>query len=100
MADEPAKIILGDTAITAIERTPGRRWLRRSKDRHPRLTHCEHCGALLSVPYCSQCGHAAIDYRRSFGHAVGDVLDEFLNWASKFFATIALRIVKPWCLTR
>jgi hypothetical protein len=23
MADEPAKIILGDTAITAIERTPG-----------------------------------------------------------------------------
>src|SRR5206468_11963799 len=99
MADEPAKIILGDTAITAIERTPGRRWFRRSKDRHPRLTHCENCGALLSGPYCSQCGQAAIDYRRSFGHVLVDVLNEFLNWDSKFFATIALLILKPWRLT-
>ena len=99
MADEPAKIILGDTAITAIERTPGRRWFRRSKDRHPRLTHCENCGARLSGPYCSQCGQAAIDYRRSFGHVLVDVLNEFLNWDSKFFATIALLILKPWRLT-
>src|SRR5213079_681952 len=99
MADEPAKILLGDTAITAIERTPGRRWFRRSKDRHPRLTHCENCGARLSGPYCSQCGQAAIDYRRSFGHVLVDVLNEFLNWDSKFFATIALLILKPWRLT-
>src|SRR6266705_4218099 len=99
MADGPAKILLGDTAITAIERTPGRRWFRRSKDRHPRLTHCENCGARLSGPYCSQCGQAAIDYRRSFGHVLVDVLNEFLNWDSKFFATIALLIVKPWRLT-
>ena len=28
-----------------------------------------------------------------------DVLDSFLNWDSKFFATIALLIVKPWRLT-
>jgi hypothetical protein len=28
-----------------------------------------------------------------------DVLNEFLNWDSKFFATIALLIVKPWRLT-
>src|SRR5437764_5313631 len=99
MADEPAKIIPGDKAITAIERTPGRRWFRRRKDRHPRLTHCENCGALLSGPYCSQCGQAAIDYRRSFGHVLVDVLNEFLNWDSKFFATIALLILKPWRLT-
>src|SRR5256886_1050204 len=99
MADEPAKIILGDTAITAIERAPGRRWFRRSKDRHPRLTHCENCGALLSGPYCSQCRQAAIDYRRSFGHVLVDVLNEFLNWDSKFFTTIALLILKPWRLT-
>src|SRR5436190_22000291 len=99
MADEPAKILLGDTAITTIERTPGRRWFRRSKDRHPRLTHCENCGARLSGPYCSQCGQAAIDYRRSFGHVLVDVLNEFLNWDSKFFATIALLILKPWRLT-
>jgi hypothetical protein len=99
MADEPAKIILGDTAISAIERTPGRRRFRRNKDRHRLLTHCENCNAPLSGPYCAQCGQPAIDYRRSFGHVLVDVLNEFLNWDSKFFATIALLILKPWRLT-
>jgi uncharacterized protein DUF3667 len=61
--------------------------------------HCENCGAPLSGPYCGQCGQPAIDYRRSFGHVLVDVLNEFLNWDSKFFATIALLIVKPWRLT-
>src|SRR5438876_665137 len=99
MADEPAKFVLGDTAITAIERTPGRRWFRRSKDRHRVLTHCENCGAPLTGHYCAQCGQAAVDYRRSFRHVIADVLDSFLNWYSKFFATIALLIFKPWRLT-
>jgi hypothetical protein len=99
MADEPAKIILGDTAISAIERIPGRRRFRRNKDRHRSLTHCENCGAPLTGHYCAQCGQAAIDYRRSFRHVIADVLDSFLNWDSKFFATIALLIVKPWRLT-
>jgi len=99
MADEPAKIILGDTAISAIERTPGRRWFGRSKDRHRPLTQCENCGAQLTGHYCGQCGQAAIDYRRSFRHVVADVLDSFLNWDSKFFTTIALLILKPWRLT-
>src|SRR5881296_1407627 len=99
MADEPAKIILGDTAITAIERTPGRRWFRRSKDRCRSLTHCENCGAHLTGHYCGQCGQAAVDYRRSFRHVIADVLESFLNWDSKFFATIALLIFKPWRLT-
>src|SRR5438477_6055341 len=101
MSDEPARIILGDTAISAIERTPGRRWFRRSKD--PRklsgLTHCENCGAQLDGHWCGQCGQAAVDYRRSFRHVAVDVLDSFLNWDSKFFTTIALHIVKPWRLT-
>ena len=99
MADEPAKIILGDTAISAIERTPGRRWFHRSKDRHRALTQCENCGAQLTGHYCAQCGQAAVDYRRSFRHVVADVLDSFLNWDSKFFTTIALLILKPWRLT-
>ena len=101
MSDEPAKIVLGDTAISALERTPGRRWFRRSKD--PRklsaLTHCENCGAQLDGHWCGQCGQAAVDYRRSFRHVVADVLDSFLNWDSKFFTTIALLILKPWRLT-
>lgn len=100
MADEPAKIILGDTAISAVERTARRRWFGRGKDRQPLpFTHCENCGAELAGPHCAQCGQAAIDYRRSFRQVIVDVLDSFLNWDSKFFATIGLLIVKPWRLT-
>src|SRR5436309_14257826 len=99
MTDEPAKIVLGDTAITALERTPGRRWFRRNKERPRALTRCENCGAPLTGHYCAQCGQAAVDYRRSFRHVIADVLESFLNWDSKFFATIALLIFKPWRLT-
>src|SRR5438874_3996057 len=100
MADEPAKIILGDTAISAVERSARRRWFGRGKDQQALpFTHCENCGAELTGPHCAQCGQAAIDYRRSFRHVIVDVLDSFLNWDSKFFATIGLLIVKPWRLT-
>src|SRR2546423_3002681 len=69
MADEPAKIILGDTAISAVERSARRRWFGRGKDRQPLpLTHCENCGAELVGPPCTQCRQAAIAYRRSFRH--------------------------------
>src|SRR5712691_3282657 len=101
MSDEPAKLILGDTAISALEEHPnGKRGFfgRRRRQRAP-LTHCENCGAQLTGRYCAQCGQAAIDYRRSFRHVIVDVLDSFLNWDSKFFATIVLLIVKPWRLT-
>jgi hypothetical protein len=101
VSDEVTKFILGDTAISAIEQAPPRRrrFFGRRKKQRPPLTHCENCGAPLSGPYCGQCGQPAIDYRRSFGHVLVDVLNEFLNWDSKFFATIALLIVKPWRLT-
>src|SRR5215470_13106581 len=99
MSDEPAKIILGDTAISAFERTPGERRLGQGKDTGPPLTHCENCGAELQGHWCSQCGQPAIEYRRSFRHVVADLLNEFLNWDSKFFTSIALLIVKPWRLT-
>lgn len=100
MSDEPAKIILGDTAISAVERKSQRGWLRRrqSEEVVP-FTECENCGAKLSGHYCSQCGQAAIDYRRSFGHVILDVLNEFLNWDSKFFGTLGLLITRPWRLT-
>jgi uncharacterized protein DUF3667 len=99
MADEPAKIILGDTAISAFERTPGQRRFRRAKETGPPLTHCENCGAELQGHWCAQCGQPAIEYRRSFRYVVADLLNEFLNWDSKFFTTIALLILKPWRLT-
>jgi hypothetical protein len=99
MADEPAKIILGDTAITGIEQPGRRRFFRRKDRQRPPLIHCENCDALLTGRWCSQCGQAAIDYRRSFRHVIVDALDSFLNFESKFFATIGWLIARPWHLT-
>jgi hypothetical protein len=100
MSDEPAKFILGDTAINNMEESGRKRFFfgRRRRERPP-LSHCENCGAPLTGRFCSQCGQPAIDYRRSFRHVIVDVLDSFLNWDSKFFATIGLLIVRPWQLT-
>lgn len=101
MSDEPAKFILGDTAISAMEEHPdGKRgFFGRRRRKRRQLTHCENCGAPLTGNYCAQCGQPAIDYRRSFRHVLVDVLDSFLNWDSKFFATIGLLIARPWYLT-
>lgn len=99
MADEPTKIILGDTAISAIEEPTRRRFFGRRKTRKPPLIQCENCGTQLSGRWCAQCGQLGIDYRRSFGHVIRDILDSFLNWDSKFFHTIALLITRPWRLT-
>src|SRR5882724_11527997 len=99
MPDELEKFVLGDTAISAFEGTPGRRRFGRGKDTGPLLTHCENCGAELQGHWCAQCGQPAIEYRRSFRYVVADLLNEFLNWDSKFFTTIALLILKPWRLT-
>jgi hypothetical protein len=99
MADESTKFILGDTAISAAEE-PGRKRFLRQKDRErPALTHCENCGAPLTGHWCAKCGQPAIDYRRSFRYIVVDLLDEFLNWDSRFFRTLGLLLVRPWKLT-
>src|SRR5881394_3283473 len=100
MADEMTKLVLGDTAISATEQPPARRrFLGRRKTQRPAITECENCGAPLRGHWCAQCGQPAIDYRRSFRHVIVDVLDSFLNWDSKFFATLGLLISKPWRLT-
>src|SRR6201982_304212 len=101
MPDEITKLVLGDTAISAMEQAPPRRkglFGRRKKQRPP-ITHCENCGAELQGHWCAKCGQPAIDYRRSFRHVIADLLNEFLNWDSKFFATIGLLLVRPWKLT-
>jgi hypothetical protein len=99
MADEPTKFILGDIAISALEE-PGRKrfFHRKNRERSP-LTHCENCGTPLNGHWCAKCGQPAIDYRRSFRYIVVDLLDEFLNWDSKFFRSIGLLLVRPWKLT-
>jgi hypothetical protein len=101
VADEITKLILADTAISAIEQAPPRRrhFFGRRKTQRAPLTHCANCGAQLHGHWCAQCGQPAIDYRRSFRYVIVDLLDEFLNWDSKFFRTIALLLVRPWKLT-
>ncbi|PYL44344.1 MAG: hypothetical protein DMF42_01460 [Verrucomicrobia bacterium] len=101
MPDELEKFVLGDTAISAIEQAPSRRrrFFGRRKTQRTPLTHCENCGTQLQGRWCAQCGQPAIDYRRSFRHVIADLLNEFLNWDSKFFATIGLLVVRPWKLT-
>ncbi|MBO0695315.1 MAG: DUF3667 domain-containing protein [Verrucomicrobia bacterium] len=100
MPDNLEKFVLGDAAVAAMEQAPRRRRFfgRRKAQREP-ITHCENCGAQLEGHWCAKCGQPAIDYRRSFRHVIADLLNEFLNWDSKFFATIGLLLVRPWKLT-
>src|SRR5437763_17130064 len=101
MSDEATKLILSDTAASVLEQPSPvrRRFFGRRKTQRSPLTHCENCGAPLTGHWCAKCGQPAIDYRRSFRHVIADVLDSFLNWDSKFFATIGLLITHPWRLT-
>ena len=101
MPDELEKFVLGDTAISAIEQSSSTRrgLFGRRKKQGPVITHCENCGAQLEGHWCAKCGQPAIDYRRSFRHVIADLLNEFLNWDSRFFATIGLLLVRPWKLT-
>jgi uncharacterized protein DUF3667 len=100
MSDDPSKIILAETAVSAMEEAPRRRLLRRRKAAGGReITECENCGAPLHGHWCAKCGQAAVEYRRSFRHVIVDILDSFLSWDSKFFATILWLIARPWYLT-
>lgn len=99
MSDEAENLILGDTVISATEEPGRRKFFRRKNRQLPPLLHCENCGTELNGKYCAVCGQPAIDYRRSFRHVIGDLLDSFLNWDSKFFHTIGLLVTRPWRLT-
>jgi hypothetical protein len=103
MTDETSQAIVGDSVVSAMDGSPGGRkrrfWRRKPKKELAPLTHCENCGTELRGHYCSNCGQAAIDYRRSFRHVIVDVLDSFLNWDSKFVRTIGLLLWRPGWLT-
>jgi hypothetical protein len=103
MTDETSQAVVGDSVVSAMDGSPGGRkrrfWRRKPKKEQAPLTHCENCGTELRGHYCSNCGQAAIDYRRSFRHVIVDVLDSFLNWDSKFVRTIGLLLWRPGWLT-
>src|SRR5437879_11035995 len=95
--DDQSHIVAAEAAVTAVLEPPRRRlFSRRRKAQPPPLPYCENCGAPMAGPFCAQCGQHAVDYRRSFRHIIVDVLDSFLSWDSKFFATIGWLIVRPW----
>jgi len=98
--DDQSEIVAAEAAVTAALEPPRRRFFsRQRKVRPPPLPFCENCGANMAGPFCAKCGQHAVDYRRSFGRVFADILDSFLNWDSKFFATIWLLITRPWRLT-
>ncbi len=98
--DDQSHIVAAEAAVTAALEPPRRRFFSRRRKAQPSaLPYCENCGAPMAGPFCAQCGQAAVDYRRSFRHVIVDVLDSFLNWDSKFFATIGWLIARPWHLT-
>jgi Protein of unknown function (DUF3667) len=98
--DEPSRVIVAEVAVNAALEPPRRRFFtRRRKASPPPLPFCENCGAPMAGPFCAKCGQHAVDYRRSFRYVVLDVLDSFLSWDSKFFATIGWLIARPWHLT-
>src|SRR6059058_791310 len=98
--DDQSHIVAAEAAVTAALEPPRRRFFsRRRKAQPPALPYCENCAAPMAGPFCAQCGQHAVDYRRSFRHIIVDVLDSFLNFESKFFATIGWLIARPWHLT-
>jgi hypothetical protein len=98
--DDQSDIVAAEAAVTAALEPPRRRFFsRRRKAQPPPLPNCENCGAPMAGPFCAKCGQHAVDYRRSFRYVVLDVLDSFLSWDSKFFATIGWLIARPWHLT-
>jgi hypothetical protein len=99
MSDETPPLIVGDALAAEMSEYPRRRWGRRKKKKTAPLTHCENCGAVLTGPYCAQCGQAAIDYRRSFGALMADAADAFFNLDRRIMTTFALVLIKPWRLT-
>jgi len=100
--DDQSHIVAAEAAVTAVLEPPRRRFFsrrRKAPPPPPPFPYCENCGAPMAGPFCAQCGQAAVDYRRSFRHIIVDVLDSFLSWDSKFFATIGWLIARPWHLT-
>jgi Protein of unknown function (DUF3667) len=98
--DDQSDIVAAEAAVSAALEPPRRRFFsRRRKPQPPPLPYCENCGAAMAGPFCAKCGQRAVDYRRSFRYVVLDVLDSFLSWDSKVFATIGWLIARPWHLT-
>lgn len=48
-------------------------------------THCQNCAVELNGPYCHRCGQKDVDFHRSFGHVVHELLETWLHLDHSFF---------------
>jgi len=64
---------------------------------HPRV--CLNCSAVLTGPFCAQCGQHDIDYHRSFHHLFHDILENLFHFEGKFFVTVAWLLSRPGRIT-
>jgi len=60
---------------------------------------CANCGAVLSGPYCSQCGQHGHPHR-SLLHMVEEFLHGILHFDTKAWRTLPMLLVRPGTLTR
>ena len=61
---------------------------------------CANCGAVLTGPYCAQCGQHVADYHRSVWRFVSDFFDNSFSWDNRLLRTLEPLFVQPGLLTR
>jgi hypothetical protein len=60
---------------------------------------CSNCGALLTGPFCAQCGQHAYP-RRKLIHVIGELLHGLFYLETKTWRTLPMVIFRPGTLTR
>lgn len=69
-------------------------------ERTEAVEYCANCGAVLTGPFCAQCGQAREDIRRPAWHLLTDLLGSLFAWEGKFFTTLAALIRRPGQVAR
>jgi len=61
---------------------------------------CLNCGAVLTGPYCSECGQRDLDFRRDWQGLVGEVVSSFFHLDGKFLQNVFALLFRPGALTQ
>lgn len=85
MVPEPAQPARGPDAVESPE---------------PSSEQCGNCGAVLTGPFCAQCGQAHHELRPSFGHLFEEIVEEIAHVDAKLPKTLWLLVSRPGFLSR
>lgn len=69
-------------------------------ERTDAVEYCANCGAVLTGPFCAQCGQAREDIRRPAWHLLTDLLGSLFAWEGKFFTTLSALVRRPGLVAR